>query len=264
MHEEGVPEMMIGTQRLRSKLEAGEPALGTMINFDSPWFVDMLALSGFDFIMLDGEHGILNPMQCEIMLRTAQAGGMSVLARAPGVPHAIQQFLDMGAEGVFVPHIQSVQEAEAAGVAMRYPPEGSRGLTTITRVANYGIDMAPRDFVAASNAQIICGAMVETMAGIEAVDAIAASPAVDAVLIGSGDLAASMGRPGERKHPEVLAAIRKVTECARAHGKWVACSASDAEGARQAFADGAHLVISPPMAMVVGAGRDFVSRAKQG
>ncbi|RDW12901.1 HpcH/HpaI aldolase family protein [Paracoccus thiocyanatus] len=254
--------MMIGTQRLRAKLEAAEPVLGMMINFDSLWFVDMLALSGFDFIMLDGEHGVLNPAQCEIMLRAAHSGGLSVLARAPNDPHEIQRFLDMGTEGVFVPHVQSVQDAQAAGAAMKYPPLGSRGLTTITRAANYGIDIHPRDFVAATNAQIICGAMVETVAGVEQIDAIAASPAVDAILIGSGDLAASMGLPGERKHPDVLAASRKVTERARAHGKWIAHAASDAQGARQAFAEGAHMVIAPAMAMVVGAGRGFVSHAK--
>lgn len=254
--------MKIGAQRLREKLETGIPVLGMMINFDSLWFVDLLCLAGVDFIVLDGEHGTLNPAQYEAMLRVAQSGGMSVLARTPNAGHEIQRFLDMGAEGVFAAHVESREDALRACSAMRFPPMGSRGLTTITRVANYGVDVSTAEFVASSNEQLICGAMVETAKGAESIDSIVTSPGIDAILIGSGDLAASMGLPGDRKHPEVYAASRKIADRAQAHGKWVAQAASTPEDAQQAFAHGAQMVICSPASFIVGSCRNFVELAK--
>lgn len=254
--------MLIGSQRLRNRLLAKEPVLGMMINFASPWLVDMLGIAGFDCIVLDAEHGYIDPSQSAVMLRVANENGMSVMARVPNSPREIQRHLDMGVEAIMVPHVDSPADAHTAASAMRFPPDGERGLTTITRVARYGIDTAPAAFVAASNAQLLCCPMIETPAGVAAADAIAATPGVDGLMIGSGDLAASMGLAGQRDHPEVLAACGRIAASARANGKWIGHSASDAAGARKAIEAGADLVIAPPITMIVGAARDFVRSAK--
>ena len=253
---------MIGSHRLRQKLEAGEKALGMMVGFPSPWFVDMLALSGFDFVVLDAEHGSIDPGQAETMIRAAEAGGMSVLARVPNVAHEILRFLDLGVMGIQVPHIHDAAEAKAAADAIRYPPIGHRGLATITRAAGYGVDLPARDYVALANRELMCCPMIETVEALADVDAIAATPGVDALFLGPGDLSNAMGHGGDRNHPAVREACAHVIARAHAHGRWVSTAAYDGEGARAAFAAGADIVIPSPMAMVVKAGRDFVKKAR--
>lgn len=252
---------MIGPHRLRQKLEAGKKVLGMMVGFPGPWFIDMLALSGFDFIVLDAEHGSIDPGQADVMIRAAEAGGMSVLARVPNLPHEILRFLDLGVLGIQVPHIHDATEARAAVAAMRYPPLGSRGLATITRAAGYGIDMSAQDYVAHANRELLCCPMIETVEALTNVDTIAATPGVDILILGPGDLSNAMGHGGDRSHPAVREACAHVIARAHAHGRWVSTAAYDGEGAKAAFAAGADIVIPSPMAMVVKAGRDFVKRA---
>ena len=252
---------MIGPHRLRRKLEAGEKVLGMMVGFPSAWFVDMLALSGFDFVVIDAEHGSLSPSDAEIMVRAAEAGGMSALARVPNVAHEILRFLDIGCVGIQVPHIETGEQAHAAAAAVRYPPLGERGLATITRAAGYGIDKPPHEYVQIANRELLCCPMIETAMAVRNVEEIASTPGVDVIILGPGDLSSSMGHGGDRNHPEVQGACAHVIERAHAHGRWVSQAAYDAEGARKAFAAGADIVIPSPMAMITKAGRDFVKRA---
>jgi 4-hydroxy-2-oxoheptanedioate aldolase len=263
MAERNISEgAMIGPHRLRRKLEAGEKVLGMMVGFPGAWFIDMLALSGFDFVVLDAEHGSLAPSDAEIMIRAAEAGGMSVMARVPNVPHEILRFLDLGAIGIQVPHIDDGADAKAAAAAVRYPPMGERGLATITRAAGYGVDMPAKEYITLANRELMCCPMVETVEAVGNVDAIASTPGVDAIILGPGDLSSAMGHGGDRKHPEVVKACAHVIERAHAHGKWVSQAAYDPDDARLAFAAGADIVIPSPMAMVARAGRDFVKRAR--
>ena len=251
---------MIRPHRLRRKLEAGEPVIGMMVGFPSAWFVDMLALSGFDFVVIDAEHGSLSPGEAEIMIRAAEAGGISALVRVPNVAHEILRFLDIGAVGVQVPHVESGAEARAAAAAVRYPPIGERGLATITRAAGYGVAGAARDYVELANRELLCLPMVETPLGVQNVDDIASTSGVDGIILGPGDLSSSMGHGGDRKHPAVVAACAHVIARAKAHGRWVSQAAYDPDTARAAFASGADIVIAAPMLMVTKTLRDFVQR----
>src|SRR6185437_9803275 len=103
--------------RVRERLTAGQPVFGLIVNFESPWFVDLLALSGFDYVLLDAEHGPIAPGTAEATIRAAEAAGMSPLVRVPGnLPHVMQRFLDIGAVGIQVPHVDTAEDA-ALGVA---------------------------------------------------------------------------------------------------------------------------------------------------
>ena len=252
---------MIGPHRLRKKLEAGEPTLGMLVNFPGAWFVDIVGLMGFDFIIIDAEHGPVSPADAGIMIRAAEGAGISAIVRVPNISHEIQRFLDIGAVGIQIPHIDNAVDARAAVAAIRYPPLGDRGLATVTRAAGYGIDVSPKDYMETANRELLCFPVIETAAGLANVDAIAATPGVDAIIIGPGDLSASMGHAGNRLHPEVTAAVAHLIERSRAHGKWVASAAYDAETARQGFAAGAHIMECPPPAMLARAGREFVRHA---
>lgn len=252
---------MIGPHRLRHKLEDGQPVLGMLVNFQSEWFVDMVALMGFDFVLLDAEHGPLNPQNAEHMVRAAEANGISTIVRVPNVAHEIQRFLDIGASGIQIPHIDNAEQARAAVDAMRYPPLGHRGLATVTRAAGYGINTTPREYMDTANRELLCFPVIETAEGLANVDEIAATPGIDAIIIGDGDLSTSMGYGGDRTHPEVRAAVTHIITRAKLHGRWVATAAYDADIARQRFAAGAEIVQVPPPAVITKAGRDFIRHA---
>lgn len=252
---------MIGAHRLRQKLVDGKPVLGMLVNFPSEWFVDIVALMGFDFVLIDAEHGPVNPQNAEGLIRAAEANGISAIVRVPNVSHEIQRFLDIGAVGIQIPHIDNAEQAQAAVDAIRYPPLGHRGLATVTRAAGYGIDITPREYMDRANQEVLCFPVIETAEGLANVDAIAATPGIDAIIIGDGDLSTSMGYGGDRTHPAVREAVTHIIARAKAHGRWVATAGYDAETARVRFADGADIVQVPPPAMLVRAGREFVRHA---
>lgn len=252
---------MIGPHRLRQRLEDGQPVIGMLVNFPSPWFVDIVALMGFDFILIDAEHGPVTPADAEVLIRAAEAGGISAIVRVPNVSHEILRFLDIGAVGIQIPHIDNAEQARAAVDAIRYPPQGHRGLATVTRAAGYGIDTTPRDYMDTANRELLCFPVIETAEGLANVDEIAATPGIDAIIIGDGDLSTSMGHGGDRTHPAVRTAVTHIIARAKAHGLWVATAGYDAETARLRFSEGADIVQVPPPAMLTRAGREFVRHA---
>jgi 4-hydroxy-2-oxoheptanedioate aldolase len=251
---------MIGPHRIREKLAAGGHVVGPIVNFDSPWFVDICGLVGFDFVVLDCEHGPISVERLEVMVRAAEAGGLSPLVRVPtNQPHEILRVLDIGAVGVQVPHIDSPDQARAAAAAIRYHPRGERGLAMGIRAAGYGVDIGPKAYTELANRELMFLCMVETAEAVQQVDAIAATEGVDMIVIGPSDLSQSMGHGGDRTVPAVQQAIDHVIARARAHGKAVSLPAADAAGARQCIERGANVIMIGPAAWLVPTGRRFLA-----
>jgi 2-keto-3-deoxy-L-rhamnonate aldolase RhmA len=256
---------VIGSHRVRERLTAGQPVFGLILNFESPWLVDMLAVSGFDFILIDAEHGPLVPGTAEGMIRAAEAGGMSAIVRVSGNhSHEIQRYLDIGAVGIQVPHIETAEGAKAGVDALRYPPIGDRGLATITRAANYGATISPAEYMKLANRELAFFATIETALAVENIDAIAAVPGVEGLCIGPGDMSVSMGCEGNRSAPDVVKAIEHTLARARAHKKWVSLPASDENSARQCLQMGANIIQFPANYFVLHYGRRFLAEARKG
>jgi 4-hydroxy-2-oxoheptanedioate aldolase len=250
---------MIGPHRLRQRLDAGQPVFGLIMNFESPWFADLLALAGFDYILLDAEHGPIVPATAEATIRAAHAAGISPLVRVPGnLPHEIQRYLEIGAVGIQVPHIDTAQDAQQGVDAMRYPPEGDRGLATITRAANFGATISPDDYMKLANRELGFFATIETAQSVANIDAIAAVRGVDGLCIGPGDMSVSMGHRGNRAAPEVERAIERVLGVAKATGKWVSLPASDEASAQRCLKLGANIIQFPANYFVLHYGRRFL------
>lgn len=249
---------MVGKHRFRERLAAGQYVVGPVVNFNSPWFVDMMGLTGFDFVVLDAEHGPMSPTDVEMMMRAAEAGGMSALVRVPGnVPHEILRYLDIGAVGVQVPHIDSATEAKDAVAASRYPPVGIRGLAGTTRAANYGLSMTTAEYADMANSEVIVLAMVESAASVQNLDEILEVKGIDAIVLGPTDLSVSMGFKGDVTRPEVQKAVDTVIKKARGAGKWVSLPATDGATARTCISRGANIVMLSPAAFLRGAAREF-------
>lgn len=253
---------MISANRVRRRLAEGHPVFGPTVNFNSAWFVDMAGAIGFDFVMLDAEHGPLGPESAELMIRAAEQAGIAPLVRIPtNQPHEFLRFLDIGAVGIQVPHVDSRAEAEAAAAAVRYAPRGSRGLAGTTRAAGYGSSMGLAEYMALANREVLCMPMIETASGLKNVEAIAATDGVDVLVIGPSDLSQSMGHGGNRNVPAVQQAIDHIIARAKAHKKWVSLPAADIASAREAIARGADFVMISPAAWLVGAGRELLAGA---
>lgn len=198
--------MDLPVNRFKAALREGRHQLGIWNTIGGNTVPEMLMGAGFDWILLDTEHSLVEVTD---MVAPLQAAGgypeiSPVLRPAWNDPVLIKRYLDMGAQTLMLPYIQNRAEAEAAVRAMRFPPEGMRGVAGLTRASRWG-KVANYQAVAAQELCLI--AQVETVEAMDQLEDIAGVEGVDAVFIGPSDLSASMGYPGQANHPEVVAAI---------------------------------------------------------
>ncbi len=203
---------------LKDKIRGGKPVFGTILPLPSPEVVEIVGLAGYDFLMLDMEHG---PITVDILgglVRACRAVDVVPLARVPeDHPKTILRALDVGCVGVMVPQVETPQQAQAAVAATRYAPAGTRSLAGATAAAWWGQVPLP-DHIAASNGAVMSVLQIETRRGLDAVEAIARTPGVDVLFIGPADLSQSLGHPGVPTHPDVQGAIRRIIGAGRAAG----------------------------------------------
>src|SRR5215510_10581395 len=214
---------------LKQKLREGKPAFGVMLTFPSPPVVEMLGYMGFDWILLDNEHGSITVDTAEDVIRAAELSGIAPIVRpVANRPEAIAPFLDRGAWGVQVPHVNTREEAEAAVAACKYFPDGQRGSFSRGRPAQYGMSGPTQEYFAKANANTLVCLMLEEVEAIDNIAEIVKVKGVDVLFIGSGDLSQSMGYPGQQAHPEVQAVMEKGVKRIREAGIAVGVSCPDA------------------------------------
>jgi len=200
----------------RARLRSGDFLLGTWITMLDPVVPELLAGSGFDFLVVDGEHGPVATSELMSTLIATRASGIPVLARVgANEPVRIMHALDVGASGVVVPQIRTAADAERAVAWCRYPPVGLRGIAP-RRASGYGRDTP--GYLAAANDLVTCCVQIETREAYEDLDAILAVPGIDALLIGPNDFSAALGHTGDLTHPEVEEAIAVVLAHATTRG----------------------------------------------
>jgi 2-keto-3-deoxy-L-rhamnonate aldolase RhmA len=205
---------------MKAKLAAGAPAFGVSVMFPSPQVVEMLGALGFDWVLLDCEHGSLTPESVELTAMAAAASGMTPIARPmTKSPEHIAQVLDRGVMGVQVPHVVSADDARAVVQAVKYHPLGRRGLAAGTRSANYDAHGSMADYVRAANEATLIAAQIEDEAALANLDAILAVQGIDVFFIGPSDLSQSMGHPGNPRAAPVAEAIDAALQRIRAAGK---------------------------------------------
>lgn len=228
---------------LRDLLERRTPAFGTMIvEVTTPGIGHILAGAGCEFAFLDMEHTGFGFETVKSTLQYLRAAGVPAVVRVPShARHHICRAADVGAEGVMLAMVGSAAEAEAAVAALKYTPDGSRGVA-------FGIahdDWLARpaaEAMAAANRRTTLFAMIETGDGVANAEAIAAVRGVDCLWVGHFDLSASLGIPGQFDHPAFRDAIARVTAVARAHGRALGRMVGSLAEARQARADGFHVL----------------------
>jgi len=213
---------------LKQRLYDGKPAFGVMCTFPSPPVVEMLGHLGFDWILLDNEHGSITVDTAEACIAAAELSGMPPIVRPVGnKPEIIAPFLDRGAWGVQVPHVNTAEEARAAVDAVKYAPEGHRGIFSGGRPANYGFKGSTADYAKDANRNTLVCLMLEEVAAIQNLSDLVTVPGVDVYFIGSGDLSQSMGYTGQQAHPEVQDMMERGVKIITGAGRIAGCSCPD-------------------------------------
>jgi 2-keto-3-deoxy-L-rhamnonate aldolase RhmA len=206
--------------RMKAKLKAGAPALGCSLMFPSPQIVEMLGHAGFDWVLLDCEHGSLSLADVEVMAMAADAVGITSIGRPRSNAAAdIQSVMDRGVMGVQVPHINSAEDARRAVAAVKFGPGAGRGLAAGTRPDDWGLGAKMPDFTAAANEQSLICVQLEHEAAIRNADEILKVDGVDVFFIGPSDLSQSMGHPGHPGAPAAAQAIAGTRSKIAAAGK---------------------------------------------
>jgi 4-hydroxy-2-oxoheptanedioate aldolase len=228
----------------KARLKGDAPLYGFFVGIPSPATVELAGWSGFDFVIIDTEHGATGLETLEHMLRAAAAAGIAALVRVPrGGADDILHVLDAGADGILVPHVTSAAVAQRIVGHAYYPPLGQRGISTLSRAARHGTgDAATVLREQAGRTAVIV--MIEDREALTEVGAIARVQGVDAVFVGPNDLAASMGHLGDAGNAEVVAAVSRIAEELRGipDGPAFATIARSAPQAQQVAAKGARMI----------------------
>lgn len=206
--------------RMKSLLADGKPALGCSLMFPSPQLVEMLAHAGFDWVLLDCEHGSLSLADVEIMAMAADAAGITPIARPrSNSPADIQSVMDRGVAGVQIPHVNTADDARRAVQSVKFGPGAARGLAAGTRPDRWGLGARMPDFTEQANANSLVCIQIEHQQAVANIDEILAVDGIDVFFIGPSDLSQSMGHPGNPKAPPVAEAIAHTLSRIRAAGR---------------------------------------------
>ncbi|SRR6056297_2217193 len=203
----------IDKDRLRDKLLAG-----TFLNLGSAHTVEIVAGLGFDWLLIDLEHGSGTLADLRGMLQACRGSTAAPVVRIPSVdPDTVKLVMDGGAAGVMFPFVSSVEHAREAIRCMKYPPQGSRGVAGVIRATDFGRNW--RGYFGEANAKSLVVVQIETAEAVAVADQIAALDGVDVLFVGPLDLSVNLGHPAEYDHPEVVAAFQQVVDACGRHGK---------------------------------------------
>lgn len=214
---------------LKRRLRAGETVIGPFVIIPSVPLVDTLGYSGMDFCIIDTEHGPISQESATDLVIAAQGVGVAPIIRVgDNDERLILRALDIGAEGVQVPQINVIQDAEAVVHAAKYAPIGERGLSIFTRAGNYFKD-GGSDHTNRQNDETMTVVHIEGKRGLDNLESIMTVDGIDVLFLGPYDISQSLGVPGDVRNPIVESALREATAKARSRGRAVGSYAKDVE-----------------------------------
>ena len=250
------------TNATKAKLDAGETVFGAIITRYAPDAVEIFGALGFDFVMIDCEHGPMSLDQVENMVRAAESFHITPIARIPDHAEAtILRFLDRGLQGIIIPHVNTAAEAATVARAARYHPDGRRGMGG-GRAHDYGIGVTRDESTAWVNSQVLVIPMVEEVEAVDNLDSILAVPGADVFHVAASDLGQSMGFPPQA---EVRKVMGQVIPRVRAAGKHVGVGGNnpaDAAGVAEFIKLGANFVTVSAWGLLRLGAEDFRRRVE--
>lgn len=250
---------------LKQKLKNGGLAIGTMISeIRNPNLAYMLARCGFDFFVIDNEHGSYSPETVSDMIAAARGAGVSTIVRIPEIRReTILKPLDCGAAGLLVPQVDTPDQAVEIMKHAKYPPMGNRG-TALSRAHSLYDRPDAEEYLARTNAATFIAVQAESPTAIGNLESIAAVQGVDAVFVGPADLSVNLGIPGQFSHPREVEAIGRVVEVCRKQGIFPGMHMSDCAMLKSWIEKGMRFVtFSSDVDLLTWAARENISALKQ-
>jgi 4-hydroxy-2-oxoheptanedioate aldolase len=247
----------------KEKIKAGQATYGVFINISCPSIVEIIGLLGFDFVLIDAEHGPMDLETCENMVRAADRVNVTPLVRvAINIQQNILRYLDGGALGVQLPLLNTKADVESVVRSVRYRPEGRRGLAGV-RANDWGLSGPLGEYVKTANEENLVICQIETMEAVDNLKEILTVPGVDVIFIGPNDLSVAMGYPGQVKHPEVQSMIERLVREIKAAGKPMGTVAYDLDTLRLRKEQGFQFIVYNVVPMIVKSGREYLQAARE-
>jgi 2-dehydro-3-deoxyglucarate aldolase len=235
----------------RARLKRGDRLLGTMVTLPSAATAEIIAGLGFDWLFVDGEHGPLETADLAAILQVAGQRTACIVRVPEAAEVPIKKVLDLGADGIIVPQVNTAEQAASVVRFARYAPEGARGVG-LARAHGYGQRFG--EYLAAANREVAVIVQAEHALAVENIDAIVRVPGIDAVLLGPYDLSASLGKMGRIDDPVVVDAIRRVTDACQAASMPLGYFGVTAAAVRPYLAQGYTLIVAGVDTLFLGNG----------
>lgn len=248
---------------LKQKFKKREAAIGTFVKGTDPANVEILALAGFDFFVLDTEHVAMDREQLVNIVRAAEASGIEPIVRVKENQQVeILQNLDLGYTGVQVPNVDTAPEAEALVQSVKYGPRGVRGFSPSVRACCYGTSNI-KEYIQKANDNTLVVAHCETKTCVDNLDEILKVDDLDVVFIGPMDLSQSLGLTGETGNPLVKDTIRYAMDKIKASGKVIGTVAGNAQAAKALIDQGVqYILLSSDQGMMFRCGKDALTATR--
>jgi 2-keto-3-deoxy-L-rhamnonate aldolase RhmA len=252
---------------LKERLRSGEICTGTFLLFLSGGdVVQFFAGVGFDYLIIDMEHGSLDLSRAREMMLVARACGVAPIVRVSEAQYSlVTRALDAGAEGIVLPRVESRKQCQDLVRFARYTPQGERGVTTFGGHNDYRPVADVPAFLAERSRNILLIVQIETRAGLDNSDEILSEPGIDGCLIGTGDLSQSLGYPGQVNHPDVIGAAEKVfATCRQKNLVWTIPIRNPEETARWQATGMNMLTLTTDGGLLAAGARQFLSSVRRG
>ena len=251
--------MFIQENRTKLKLKAGQPAYGVLSTSDDPQLAELFGLAGFDYYMLDAEHGLMEAAQVVNVIRACERVHMTPMVRVGSRdPKLVLQYMDAGMMGVMMPGLESVSEVKMLIDAVKYAPIGKRGMG-ITRASGYvAVGQEAIDYINFTNEQTMVIPQFEDAVLIDCFEEMISQPGVDAVVIGPRDLSLNMGFPDGPNHPEVQAMIDQVVAVCKRVNVAVGITAGSRADSSKQVARGATMILAIAQFVITAGSKEFL------
>lgn len=250
--------------RFAELLAGDDVLLGAHLAFPSADLVEFCGHLGFDWVWIDAEHGVIGPETSLALVRAADSVGLASLVRVPATsPSVILAYVESGADVILAPHVTSAATASELVGSVRYWPEGSRGAGSGARAANWGITQSAAEYFAAVDRHALPMAMLEDVSAFDNLEELCGVSGLDLFFLGAGDLAMSMGLPGQVNHPDVVSRLATATANLRAAGKQVGAVASTPVSVEAMVAMGCRILAVPTGVLIAAAGRDYLAKSRE-
>ena len=245
--------------KTKTKLKNGQPVFGVISKSSDPLIAELVGLAGFDYYMVDAEHGLINPEQMTHIVRACEAVGVTPMARiGRNDPKQILAHLDAGMQGLMIPGLDSAEQIRNFVAACKYPPHGNRGLG-LARSANYMFGTDAAAYVEHANDNVMVLPQFEDATLLPHFAEMMAVDGVDGCVIGPRDLSLAMGFVDGPNHPEVQAVIDESIGIMRANNVWAGITAGTAEAAQTQLDRGATIILNALPALIKQSSSQFLA-----